>query len=458
MLNNEEAQAIIGPQTSNQAKFVISLGEKAQIPIISFSATSPSLSPTLNRFFIRTALDDSYQVEAITSIVQAYGWHEVVLIYEDTEYGNGLISYIVDAFQQIDTRVPYRSVISPSSSRLNILKNLNKLMAKQTRVFLVHMTASLGSKLFVLAKDAGMMSEGYAWIITDGLSSLLHPVEGKVIDSMEGVVGVRPYVPMSTGLKDFEMRWKRKLHTIPSKMSVFGLWAYDTVWALAKAVELVELQANYSSALKKNNKEKGTGGILGQIDVSKSGPRLLQTLLSTRFEGLSGEFRLIDQQFQHAAFEIFNVISKRETVIGYWTPNKETFDDLVQSAILTNYSSASTSMVDHREFIIKPIWPGNTRSPPKGWAIPITGKKLRIGVPVNSVMSENLNEFMKIEWYPDTNEPKSFSGFSYDVFLAALERMPFALPHKFIPFTNGSSREPAGTYDDLLHQIKLNVS
>ncbi|XP_040373420.1 glutamate receptor 2.1 [Rosa chinensis] len=459
LLNNEEVQAIIGPQTSNQAKFVTSLGEKAQIPIISFSATSPSLSPTMNRFFIRTALDDSFQVKAITSIVKAYGWHEVVLIYEDTEYGNGLIPYIIDAFQQIDTRVPYRSVISPSSSRLNILRKLNKLMAMETRVFLVHMTPSLGSKLFVLAKDAGMMSEGYAWIITDGLSSVLHPLEGNVIDSMEGVVGVTPYVPMSTGLDDFEMRWKQSTigttKQTHSKISIFGLWAYDTVWALAKAVELVELQANYSSALKNNNKGKSSGGILSQIGVSKSGPRLLQTLLRTRFEGLSGRFRLIDQQFQPAAFKIFNVIGKRERVIGYWTPNKESFDDLVQSGMLTNYSSTSIAIDDHREFIIKvPIWPGNTSTPPKGWDIPVTGKKLRIGVPVTS---DSYNEFMKIKWFPHTNEPKSFSGFSYDVFLAALERVPFALPHKFIPFTNVSSREAAGTYDDLLYQIKLNA-
>ncbi|KAL6187654.1 hypothetical protein ACLB2K_039050 [Fragaria x ananassa] len=210
LLRNEEVQAIIGPQTSNEAKFVASLGEKAQIPIISFSVTSPSLTPTVNRFFIRTALDDSCQLKAITSIVQAYGWHEVVLIYEDTEYGNGLVPYIIDALQQIDTRVSYRSVISPSSSPLKILEELNKLMAMQTRVFLVHMTPSFGSQLFVLAKDAGMMSEEYAWIITDGLSSVLDPLEGKVIDSMEGVVGVRPYVPMSTALDDFKMRWKQK--------------------------------------------------------------------------------------------------------------------------------------------------------------------------------------------------------------------------------------------------------
>ena len=65
---------------------------------------------------------------------------------------------------------------------------------------------------------------------------------------MEGVIGVRPYVPMSKNLKDFETRWKRRpslpnigrtKHTT-SRINLFGLWAYDTVRALAKALELVD--------------------------------------------------------------------------------------------------------------------------------------------------------------------------------------------------------------------------
>jgi ionotropic glutamate receptor len=50
-------------------------------------------------------------VKAIASIVQAYGWREIVLIYEDTEYGNGLVPFLLEAFQEIDTRVPYGSRI-----------------------------------------------------------------------------------------------------------------------------------------------------------------------------------------------------------------------------------------------------------------------------------------------------------------------------------------------------------
>ncbi|KAK3024079.1 hypothetical protein RJ639_044181 [Escallonia herrerae] len=44
LLKNVKVQAIIGPVTSMQANFVNNLGEHSQVPIISFSATSPSLS------------------------------------------------------------------------------------------------------------------------------------------------------------------------------------------------------------------------------------------------------------------------------------------------------------------------------------------------------------------------------------------------------------------------------
>lgn len=97
--------AIIGPEWSVQAKFIIELGTKAQVPIISFAATSPSLSTKHNPYFVRTGYDDSSQVKAIAALVQAFGWWEISLIYEDTDYGNGLIPYLTDAFQQVYIRV-----------------------------------------------------------------------------------------------------------------------------------------------------------------------------------------------------------------------------------------------------------------------------------------------------------------------------------------------------------------
>lgn len=81
----------------------------------------------------------------------------------------------------------------------------------------------------------------------------------------------------------------------------------------------------------------------------------------------------------------------------------------------------------------------------------VKGRKMRIGVPLKS----GFTEFFKIEWDPRTEVP-AYSGFSYDVFLEVLERLPFAIQHEFMPFVN-ASRQSAGTYDDMLDQIRLEV-
>ena len=435
LMKNEKVHAIIGPQSSAQAKFVANLGEKAQVPILSFSATSPFLSPKHSPFFIQTTQDDSGQVKAITSLVQAYGWREVIPIYEDTDYGNGLILYLKDAFQEIDVRFPYRSLIHPSSKDSDILKELKKLKAMQSKIFLVHMTASLGSKLFVLVKNSGMMSEGYAWIITQGLSSLLDPIDPKIMDSMQGVLGIRPYIPISTNVKDFERRLAKNFPS-SGKANLFGFRAYDTIWALAMAVEKANIKQN-SSFLKQNVSESKVD--LAAIGVSEMGPRLLNTIRSTEFKGLGGYFRLVKGQLEASAFEIFNVIGNTERIIGYWNPKKERLSREADDNNTTGICAYSIS----KEILKQPIWPGDTTNQPK---------KLRIGVP----SFFGFNEFLKVEWHPNQNDKPKISGFSIDLFLAVLDMLPFPLPYEFVPYVN-QNRQSAGTYDELLYQIKLKV-
>ena len=433
-MKHEEVQAIIGPQSSAQARFVIELGRKAQVPIISFSATSPSLSPSQNRFFIRTTQEDSAQVRAISDIVKAFGWWEIVLIYEDTDYGNGLIPYLMDALQEIDTRVPYRSVIPPSSNNTEISEELEKLKANHTRIFLVHMAASLGSKLFALAKNAGMMSEGYAWILTEGLSSLLDPMGSKVMDSMQGVLGIRPYIPSSKQLKDFEIKWRRNLTSIKTKsksttsLNLFGLWAYDTVWAMAIAVEKAGMVQ--SSFLKQNDSSSKVD--IATLGIFEMGTKLCNAILTTTFQGLSGNFHLVNGQLEPSAVEIFNVIGKTERIIGYWTRQR----GFSQNLNYTGKEAYSTS----KDKLKQPIWPGDTTEQPT---------KLRIGVPVRT----SFKEFLRVDW--PTDKP-SISGFAIDVFHAVQDALPFPLPHEFIPFMN-KHRQSNGSYDELLYQIKIQV-
>lgn len=436
MIDNEEVDAIIGPQKTTQARFVIDVGQKAQVPIVSFSATSPLLSTTQNPFFVRTALDDSSQAKAIAAIVQVYEWHEVILMYEDTEYGTGLIPYLADEFQQFDIRVSSRFPISPNSSKLSILKTLNRVMTKQTRVIVVHMSPSLGSKLFLLAKEATMISEGYAWIITDGLSTLLDPMGAKAIRSMQGVLGIRQHIPESKRLENFKKKWKSENHSSSTKLNIFGYWAYDTVWALAKAVEMVPQE---SSNVNGENHHRYTSQF-PVIKVSKMGKMILNELLKTKFKGLSGDFSLDRGQLRSSAFEIINMIDNEEKVIGYWT---------LENGLIRKLGKAKKGKSMSKYELKPPTWPGNTKDIPKGWTTPVGGNKLRIGVP----HKPGFEAYLKVE---QDNYTKKYivTGFSYDVFEEALALLPFAVPHELIPFRIGPN---AGTYNELLRHVKNQV-
>ena len=104
-------------------------------------------------------------------------------IYEDTEYGRGIIPYLVDVLQEDNVNVPYRSVIPLSATSEQISKELYKLMTMQTRVYIVHMSSALASTLFMKAKELGMMEKGYVWIITDGVTNLIDSLHPSVVES-----------------------------------------------------------------------------------------------------------------------------------------------------------------------------------------------------------------------------------------------------------------------------------
>ncbi|GFQ00465.1 glutamate receptor 2.7 [Phtheirospermum japonicum] len=243
LLKDTEVDAIIGPQSSAQANFVIGLGDTANVPIISFSATSPSLHPQ-TPFFVQTALHDAAQVDSIAAVVKYFGWSQFVLVYEDSDYGNGILPYLSNAFQEVNARVSYRCVIPVSANEDFILKELYKMKTMQTRVFVVHVSSSLASKLFPRVKEAEMLSEGYAWIVTSGLMDLFYSLDSNVTESMQGVLGVKPLVPGSRKLKSTTVRWKEKFsidnpNISRAEMNLYGLWAYDTFWALATAAEKI---------------------------------------------------------------------------------------------------------------------------------------------------------------------------------------------------------------------------
>uniref|UniRef100_A0A1D1Y7C4 Glutamate receptor n=1 Tax=Anthurium amnicola TaxID=1678845 RepID=A0A1D1Y7C4_9ARAE len=445
LLGNVHVEAIIGPQTSVQAVFISQLGNQTRVPIISFSATSPSLSSVNTPYFVRTASNDPSQANVISSLVKAFGWREVVLIYEDSNFGAGVVPYLIDALQAVDARVPYRSVMSISASNDQIQKELYKLMTMQTRVFLVHMSPSMGARVFLKAKEVGMMNRGYAWIVTDSITGELDGFDSTVLDSMQGLLGVRHYVPPSSELDDFTVRWERRFRQANPddrkvELNIYGLWAYDTVWALALATEHVGIMAP-DQFVKPQNVNASTD--LESLGVSQIGPMLLEAISKQEFVGLSGKFRLVDGQLQSSVFQIVNVVGARGgREVGFWTPSHGLSRRLTS---ITYKDSPSASITDLGAI----IWPGDSTSVPKGWEMPTSGKKLRIGVP----LKDGFGEFVRVDQDPLTNRV-TVSGYCIDVFEAVMQALPYAISYEYIPFEN-ATRQVAGTYNDLVYQVYL---
>ncbi|XP_030535612.2 glutamate receptor 2.7-like [Rhodamnia argentea] len=441
LLENEKVEALIGPQTSEEAELLAELGDR--VPIISFSASSPFLSGEKNPNFIRMTTNDNSQVGAIAALVQEFGWRELVIIHEDSSYGNGIIPDLLLALEEGNARVARRTVIPPQARDIYVEAQLYKLMALSANIFIVHMSASLASRFFLKVNELGMMSTGYGWIVTDGIVNELAAMDQSVLDSMQGVVGIRPYIPPSERLRNFSLKWRHSFftyqhHQIP-EVNVYCLWAYDSVWALAKAA--YHLGPGPITSMQKNDPANKLAH-QAVIPTRPTGSDLVRAILRGKFTGLSGEIQLKNGQLQQPpAFEIVNVAGRVKR-IGFWTELNGITRGLNRSSVATQSPSVRK--------MGSIGWPGSSLAIPKSQQIVSkAGKRLRIGVPIPT----GFKELMGVEFNPET-KAATVTGFCVDVFKAAIDILPYEVQFDFVPF-NKSSVVAGNHYDNLIYQVYL---
>ncbi|XP_068649182.1 glutamate receptor 2.1-like [Aristolochia californica] len=443
LLKTVGVEAIIGPQTSEEADFLAHMGNEAHVPIISFSVVNSLISPSRTPYFIRMAQNDSAQARPIASILKAFGWKELILVHDDSYSGNGLIPYLTDAIQEVGTGIFRRIPLPPTADEASIRQIMRELSDLPVRVFIVHLPVSLGGSFFRLANEAGMMVDGYAWIITSRLANLVKSMDPSVVNSMEGVLGIKTHVPKSLLLDNFRQRWKRKFEkehpeADVSDIDVYALWAYDATWAIALAAEKA-FSPGVPPIIHPNPQAEANSKKLMSMEVSSVGPKLLQALLATRFNGLSGVISLAEGQLNSFnTFEIINVVNDGAgRKVGYWTPGYGL------SRVLSIEKNYSTNAED----LASIIWPGgNTIVPKSPYATNVT--ILRVGVPVKT----GYNEFVKVEWDP---KQKCYvtKGYVVDIFRTVMETIPY-VQLDFQPYHNVHVNE-LGYYDELIYQVFL---
>ncbi|GLU19658.1 hypothetical protein SLE2022_358940 [Rubroshorea leprosula] len=431
----KEMVAIIGPQSSVTAHVISHVANVLQLPLLSFSSTDPTLSPIEFPFFVRTAQNDLYQMAAIAELVDFYGWREVIAIYEDDDHGRNGIAALGDKLAERQCKISYKAVLSPDPTRDEIADLLvNIAMSSESRILVVHVPGSWGPLVFSVAQHFGMLSKGYVWIATNWLSTVLDtnsPLAQDAMDNIEGVLTLRMYTPESELKRKFISRWSnltrgKVVDGRPIGLNAYALYAYDTVWLLARALDAFFEQGRNISFSNQSQASMLQGG--NDLSVFNGGKLLLRNILQVSMNGLTGQVRFTsDRNLIHPAFEVINVIGNGYRRIGYWS-NHSGLSILPPETLWSKPPNRSSS----NQKLHDAIWPGQTTEKPRGWTFPNNGRHLKIGVP-NRV---SYREVVSVHG-------QSITGYSIDVFTAALNLLPYAVPYKLIAYGDGLTN-PSG--------------
>lgn len=444
--------AILGPQSSVVAHIISHVANELQVPLLSFGATDPTLSSLQFPFFVRTTQSDLYQMAAVAEVVDHYGWREVITIYVDDDYGRNGVSALDDKLAERRCKISYKAGIPPGSEvkRGDILDILVKVAFMESRVIVLHVNPDSGFMVFSVAQYLGMMGNGFVWIATDWLSSVLDstfPLHMDTMNSMQGVLVLRQHTADSDRKRAFITRWN-KLTDRSLGLHSYGLYAYDSVWLLAHAIDEFFKQGgviSFSLDSRIRSAEGSSNLNLEAMSIFNDGTHLLQNILQSDLVGLTGPMRFnSERSLVLAAYDVLNVIGTGVRQIGYWS----------------NYSGLSTvppetlygrppnrSAVNQKLYSV--IWPGETLVKPRGWVFPNSGKQLRIGVPIRVSYREFVSQVQ------GTEGTDLFKGFCIDVFTAAVNLLPYAVPYRFVPFGDGRENP---SYTELVNLIAAGVS
>ncbi|MED6119246.1 hypothetical protein PIB30_009892 [Stylosanthes scabra] len=436
-----DVAAIIGPQSSVVAHIISHVANELRVPLVSFAATDPTLTSLQFPFFVRTTQSDLYQMTAVAEIIDYYGWKEVIAIYIDDDYGRNGVSVLDDQLAARRCKISYKAAIkSGPVDRADITNLLVQVALMQSRVIVLHTNPDSGFMVFNVAHYLGMTTNGYVWIATDWLSSVLDStaLPSETMDILQGVLVLRQHTPDSDRKKAFSSWWKNftggslGLHS-------YGLYAYDSIFLLAHALDAFFSQGGIVSCTNYTSlRDDKPGGLnLDAMSIFDNGTLLLKNIERIDFVGLTGPVKFTsDRSLVRPAYDVINVVGTGVHRVGYWSNYSGL--SIVTPEILYTKPANKSSANQHLHSV---IWPGDTLSKPRGWVFPNNGRQLRIGVPIRVGFREFVSPVRGTDM---------FKGFCIDVFTAAVNLLPYAVPYRFVPFGNGRENP---SYTELVNLI-----
>ncbi|KAL2326772.1 hypothetical protein Fmac_020199 [Flemingia macrophylla] len=397
LIDNQKVQAIIGPQTWAETSLVAEVCSQKSIPLLSLADTTPEWAMKKWQFLLQSSPSQIMQMKAIAEIVKFWQLYDFSMIYEDGDSSSTeVLSQLSGALTEVGSKLKHVLAIPPLVSSA-LSQQLEMLRKGHCTVFLVHLSFPLTLHLFETAKRMNMMGEGNVWITTGTFTSLVHSLNASSISNMQGIIGVKSYMPnLWYQHVNFYRRFRRKFcsenfEEFHCEPGIFAAQAYDAAWIVVQA-------------LRETNQQQG------QL--------LLDKILQSNFTGLSGKILFTDRKLPPAhIYQIINVIGMSYKEIGFWSDGHGFSKSLDPNA---SYNSSVREL-------------GKVVNP-------TCVLRLRIAVPAAS----SYKQYVTVIEDPSENVT-SFKGFSIDLFHETVKMLPYHLEYDYFPVN--------GTYNDLVKQV-----
>ncbi|XP_059065434.1 glutamate receptor 3.2 [Cryptomeria japonica] len=411
--------SVIAPMTPQVSNFLSLLADSAHVPLITFAGKDPSMSIKHSAYSIQMIGRDAVQMKAIASLLNKFHWREVVVIFQDDELGLSGLLALHNALGGSAASIAQKFSVSVKSFDNSSWKDMQKRLEDdktRSRVFVIHTSYELAQKIFLEAKQSGIMKKlGGAWIVTEWVADSLDVQDDKIMDSMQGVIGVRTSITHTPHFENISRRWKDKFMRLypndihSENIGIVGAYAYDSIWVIAQAIDAL-FRINNLTELG----FRSSGKLSTNAHVFDEGSALFQKVINSNFKGISGNIRFSKNGLLEIhSYDIVNVVNRTIRVVGSWM--KEEFK-------LNG---------------VEIVWPNESSIPPSGF------RKFIVGVPSNVVFSAFIN-------ITKSNNSQKFEGFCIDVFKRAVKNLHCHFDYEF-QISDESNGHP--DYSDLVDLV-----
>ena len=173
LIEKKKAKAIIGFGTWQEAVFVAQLCNESKVPILSLANEVPQWASCHWPFLM-------------AAIIQSWKWRKVNIIYEDMNPAvTGISPELIAAIQGVDAEINDLLPLSPFPPYPSLSQKWESVKNESCRVFIVHTSITLATKIFTKANNLGMMDKDYVWITTNTITSQIDSLNASIISSMQ---------------------------------------------------------------------------------------------------------------------------------------------------------------------------------------------------------------------------------------------------------------------------------